>query len=81
VGCRTTAPKAGLRRLVADRGHVVPDPEQRRPGRGAYLHPDPACVERAVRRRALPRALRAPVDLPAETLEWITEWPRSASTR
>ena len=31
------------------------------PGRGAWLHPDPACLGAAVRRRAFTRALRAPV--------------------
>lgn len=31
------------------------------PGRGAWLHPDPACLETAVKRRAFSRALRAPV--------------------
>ncbi|MEZ5189928.1 MAG: YlxR family protein [Schumannella sp.] len=29
------------------------------PGRGAWLHPDPGCVEQAIRRRAFGRALRA----------------------
>ena len=33
-------------------------------GRGAYLCPDAACVERAVQSRALPRRLRADVRLP-----------------
>ncbi|WP_408641767.1 YlxR family protein [Saccharopolyspora oryzae] len=37
---------------------VVPDPRRRRPGRGAWLHPDPACLRLAERRRAFPRALR-----------------------
>ncbi|SNC72311.1 hypothetical protein SAMN05445756_1800 [Kytococcus aerolatus] len=37
---------------------VVPDHGRRLPGRGAHLHPDPACVEKAVTRRAIPRALR-----------------------
>ncbi|TDT32916.1 uncharacterized protein DUF448 [Naumannella halotolerans] len=30
-------------------------------GRGAWLHPDPDCLELARRRRAIPRALRVPV--------------------
>ena len=38
---------------------VVPDPVAVRPGRGAHLHPDPACYDLAVRRRAFARALRA----------------------
>ncbi|WP_374929737.1 YlxR family protein [Kytococcus sedentarius] len=50
---------------------VVLDPARRLPGRGAHLHPDAACVERAVQRRAIPRALRLPgnVDL-SEVIEW-----------
>ncbi|HJQ01869.1 MAG TPA: YlxR family protein [Jatrophihabitans sp.] len=42
---------------------VLPDPRRRAPGRGAWLHPDPACVERAERRRAFGRALRRSVPL------------------
>ena len=34
-----------------------PDQRDRQPGRGAYLHPAPECLELAERRRALPRAL------------------------
>jgi predicted RNA-binding protein YlxR (DUF448 family) len=37
---------------------LVPDPARRRPGRGAHLHPDPACLALAERRRAFGRALR-----------------------
>ena len=50
---------------------VVLDPVRRLPGRGAHLHPDGACVERAVQRRAIPIALRLPgnVDL-SEVIEW-----------
>ncbi len=46
---------------------VVPDPRTRLPGRGAWLHLDPECLDQAVRRRAVARALRvqAPVDLSA----------------
>ena len=46
---------------------VLPDPERRRPGRGAWLHPDLSCLDLAVRRRAFGRALRvsAPLDTTA----------------
>jgi predicted RNA-binding protein YlxR (DUF448 family) len=37
---------------------VVPDPARKRPGRGAHLHPDPACLALAQRRRAFGRSLR-----------------------
>ncbi len=58
VGCRVRAAKSDLLRLVAVEGVLVPDHRGRLPGRGAYLHPDPACLELAERRRAFPRALR-----------------------
>jgi predicted RNA-binding protein YlxR (DUF448 family) len=44
--------------LGADHFSVVPDPARRWPGRGAHLHPDPACLALAERRRAFGRALR-----------------------
>ncbi len=62
VGCREEGGKRGLTRLVrGPDGTVRADPTGRAPGRGAYLHRDPACLERARRRRSLERALRAQV--------------------
>ncbi|HEX6486565.1 MAG TPA: YlxR family protein [Nocardioidaceae bacterium] len=62
IGCRVRAPKQELLRVVArgsgDGLAVVPDPEARAAGRGAYLHPTLACLELASRRRAFVRALR-----------------------
>ena len=37
------------------------DPTGRAPGRGAYLHPSEGCIELAKKRKALDRALGAPV--------------------
>ena len=37
---------------------LVPDPQHRLPGRGAWLHPNTTCLEQAVRRKAFTRALR-----------------------
>ncbi len=66
VGCRERTTKRELLRVVADgRGpglEVLPDPARRAPGRGAHLHPTAACLELALRRRALPRALRVTGD-------------------
>ena len=42
---------AGVSAMVVDEGRSMP-------GRGAWLHPDPGCLETAERRRALGRALR-----------------------
>jgi len=62
VGCRQRAAKTALLRVVAapaeDGLSVVPDPAGTAPGRGAHLHPDPRCLEQAVRRQAFARALR-----------------------
>lgn len=45
-------------RFVVDLdGRIVIDVRQRAPGRGAWLSPEPACVEVAVKRRSLQRAL------------------------
>jgi uncharacterized protein len=63
VGCGTRAAKSDLLRVVAVGGDIVADPAGRQPGRGAYMHPSPDCLERARRRRAIPRALRATVPL------------------
>jgi uncharacterized protein len=62
VGCRQRAPAAELLRIVAVGGEagysLRPDPARRLPGRGANVHPDPACFALAGRRRAFGRALR-----------------------
>ncbi len=58
VGCRRTAPCAELSRFVLVDGVIVADPQRRLPGRGAWLHEDPACRELADRRGAFSRALR-----------------------
>ncbi len=58
IGCRGRAPRAELLRVVLRGATVVPDPAAVLPGRGAWLHPTPGCVELATRRRAFGRALR-----------------------
>src|SRR5215468_6097114 len=58
VGCKDRAAKSSLLRLVVAGDGVVPDPQARQPGRGAYLHPSLACFELAQRRRVFSRALR-----------------------
>jgi len=58
VGCKERVVKSSLLRLVAVGDDILPDPQARLPGRGAYLHPSPACFELARRRRVFTRALR-----------------------
>lgn len=63
LGCREMKPKHELIRVVR-----APDGEQisldfrgKAPGRGAYLCPNPACLKKAVRNRALERAFSAAI--------------------
>ncbi|NLE72884.1 MAG: YlxR family protein [Actinomycetales bacterium] len=63
VGCRVRGPRSVLLRVVAvadDAGQVraVVDTRRVLPGRGAWVHADPRCLELAERRRAIARALR-----------------------
>jgi len=37
---------------------IVRDHDRRLPGRGAWIHDDPRCIDLAERRRAFPRALK-----------------------
>ena len=66
------AAKSDLLRLVVIEDSVVPDPRGWLPGRGASLHPDPACLELAERRRAFPRAFRRAGPLEVRMLrQWL----------
>jgi len=58
-------------RLAAHEGHAVLDRTRERPGRGAYVC-GPACLERAVARRALARAFRQTVAIPSDLVESIS---------
>jgi predicted RNA-binding protein YlxR (DUF448 family) len=66
IGCRRREDQAVLLRLAVEEiggvATVVVDPVRRRPGRGAWMHREPECVELAVKRRAFGRAFRANVD-------------------
>ncbi len=58
VGCRERAPKAELLRVARTPAGVHADPHGSEPGRGAYVHRDPACVAAALRKGAFASALR-----------------------
>ena len=58
VGCKVRAAKSDLLRVVGRGNEVVPDPQARLPGRGAYVHPSQTCFEQAQRRHGFSRALR-----------------------
>jgi len=68
LGCREHRPKNELIRVVrSPEGEVSLDFRGKKPGRGAYLCPDPRCLTRARKSRALERAFSAPV--PPEVYE------------
>ncbi len=72
VGCREHKEKNQLIRVVrSPEGEISLDLRGRKPGRGAYLCPDPACLKRAVKSRALERALSAPI--PPEVAEVLVQ--------
>jgi uncharacterized protein len=58
VGCRERAPKAELVRVARTPTGARVDPHGDAPGRGAYVHRDPACVVAALRKGAIVSALR-----------------------
>ena len=63
VGCREMKPKRELIRVVRSaEGEIKVDTTSKAPGRGAYLCQNPACLERAVKTRALERALEQKID-------------------
>ena len=59
VVCRATAAKRTLHRIVrSPAGTVSYDPTGKAAGRGAYLCGQPSCLDLAVRRRSIQRALK-----------------------
>ena len=72
VGCRTMRDKPSLLRVVrAPEGGISLDFQGKKPGRGAYLCQDPACLKRARKTRALERALG--VSIPPEVFDALEE--------
>ena len=68
LGCREMKPKRELIRLVrAPEGEISLDFKGKKPGRGAYLCPNPQCLAKARKARALERAFSA--QIPDEVYE------------
>ena len=62
LGCREMKPKKELIRVVrSPEGAISLDFKGKANGRGAYLCPDPACLKKAVKARALERAFSAQI--------------------
>ena len=68
LGCREMKNKKDLIRVVrSPEGEVSLDFKGKKPGRGAYVCPDPECLKKVRRSKALERAFSAP--LPDEVWE------------
>jgi predicted RNA-binding protein YlxR (DUF448 family) len=63
VGCGKELPKNSMLRIVrSPLGEVSINATGKAPGRGAYICSDIACVRMAMKKGALARALKHPVD-------------------
>jgi predicted RNA-binding protein YlxR (DUF448 family) len=63
VACRTARAKRDLVRVVrSPTGELSVDLRGKAPGRGAYLDPDPVCLERGLAEGVLARALEIDID-------------------
>ena len=70
VGCRTQRPKRELIRVVrSPEGQASIDSKGKKPGRGAYLCPNPDCLKKAIKSKALSRALG--MEIPEEVFETL----------
>jgi uncharacterized protein len=59
VGCRRRSRKDALLRVAKSaNGALLVDPSGSAPGRGAYVHRDPGCVDAAFAQDGFSRALR-----------------------
>lgn len=63
IGCAAMKPKKELIRIVRTVQNTVEfDPTGKRAGRGAYICPQEACLDRAIKGRRLEKALRHEID-------------------
>ncbi len=68
LGCREMKPKKELIRVVrSPEGEISLDFKGKASGRGAYVCPDPRCLKKAIKARALERAFSA--QIPQEIYE------------
>ena len=72
LGCREMKPKRELIRVVrSPEGNISLDFKGKASGRGAYICPNPDCLKKAVKARALERAFSA--QIPPEIYEKLNE--------
>ena len=62
LGCREMKPKKELIRVVrSPEGEISLDFRGKANGRGAYVCPDPACLKKAIKAKALERAFETAI--------------------
>lgn len=71
IACRQEEGKRSLLRLVRTGEGVVFDVTGKKAGRGAYVHPQRSCWERALRTSLLQRALR--MNITSENLQILSQ--------
>jgi predicted RNA-binding protein YlxR (DUF448 family) len=72
TGCREMKPKRDLIRVVkSPEGDISLDFKGKASGRGAYVCPDPECLKKAIKSRALERALDTKI--PEEIYAQLTQ--------
>ena len=72
MGCRERKPKKELIRVVrSPEGVISLDFKGKASGRGAYICPDPNCLKKAMRSRALERQLE--VEIPQEVYDQLAK--------
>ena len=82
VGCREVLEKRSLIRIVRCPGEVCVDPTGKLAGRGAYLHDQQSCWERALK-GSLAHALKTELTAKdrEELLSFSKQLPRALSTQ
>ena len=77
IGCRAIDDQTALVRVTLRPSEgqlpdvVVQDPERSAHGRGAWLHPDRTCLERAVRAKSFARSFRRAVATEEILRRWL----------
>ncbi|MDO7787044.1 RNase P modulator RnpM [Desulforamulus aquiferis] len=72
VGCQEMRPKRELKRVVRTPLETVEiDPTGKKTGRGAYICPNPECLQKAIKGKRLERALECSIS--AEVIESLKQ--------
>ena len=71
IGCMESMPKDRLVRIACYEGKLSLDTDGRTKGRGVYVCPRKECIEKAIKKNALKRSLKA--DIGAEEAESILQ--------